>query len=51
MNMVLWIIQVVLGLLFLMAGFTKAFNYAKVKNLCKWSRITLRTEKSNIGTN
>jgi uncharacterized membrane protein YphA (DoxX/SURF4 family) len=36
MNIVLWIVQVLLGLMFLMAGATKAFSYEKAKASMPW---------------
>ena len=36
MNIVLWVIQILLALAFLMAGSTKAFQYEKAKARMKW---------------
>lgn len=36
MNIALWIVQILLGLMFLMAGSMKAFNYAKARESLPW---------------
>lgn len=36
MNIVLWIVQILLGLIFLMAGSMKAFNYVKARESLPW---------------
>jgi uncharacterized membrane protein YphA (DoxX/SURF4 family) len=36
MNIILWIAQGLLGLIFLMAGITKGFQYEKAKNMMPW---------------
>jgi uncharacterized membrane protein YphA (DoxX/SURF4 family) len=36
MNIALWIAQILLGLMFLMAGSTKAFSYEKAKASMAW---------------
>lgn len=36
MNIALWIVQILLAFMFLMAGSMKAFNYAKAKESLPW---------------
>lgn len=36
MNIVLWIVQILLGMMFLMVGSMKAFNYAKATESLPW---------------
>jgi len=36
MNIALWIVQIILALMFFMAGLTKAFQYEKAKSSLPW---------------
>ncbi|MDF2724004.1 MAG: DoxX family protein [Paenibacillus sp.] len=38
MNIALWIVQALLGLVFLMAGVTKSFQYEKAKEKMPWAK-------------
>ena len=49
MNIVLWILQVLLALAFLMAGTTKAFAYERAKTQMKWVAAVPRGLVTFIG--
>lgn len=49
MNIFLWILQIVLAIVFLMAGANKAFNYTNAKEKMTWMKNTSRGLVSFIG--
>ncbi len=49
MNIVLWILQILLALAFLMAGTTKAFQYERAKTQMGWVAIVPRGLVTFIG--
>lgn len=49
MNIVLWIVQILLGLLFLIAGTTKAFSYEKAKASLPWVKDSKKNLVTYIG--
>ncbi len=49
MNIALWALQIILGLMFLMAGFGKAFQYEKTKVKMPWVRVVSKGLVSFIG--
>jgi len=49
MNIALWIVQVILGVMFLMAGSVKAFNYAKVQSTMTWAKGKSKGYVSFVG--
>ena len=49
MNIVLWIVQVLLGVAFLMAGVTHAFQYERAKAQFKWVADVPRSLVTFIG--
>ncbi|MEJ1715093.1 DoxX family protein, partial [Escherichia coli] len=49
MNIALWIVQILLALMFLMAGSTKAFSYEKAKTSLPWVKDSSKGLVSLIG--
>lgn len=49
MNIALWIVQILLGLMFLMAGSTKAFSYEKAKASLPWVKDSTKGLVTFIG--
>ncbi|WP_045516666.1 DoxX family protein [Neobacillus niacini] len=49
MNIALWIVQILLGLMFLMAGTTKAFSYEKAKASMPWVKDSSKGLVTFIG--
>lgn len=49
MNIALWIVQILLGLMFLMAGTTKAFSYEKAKASMPWVKDSSKSLVTFIG--
>lgn len=49
MNIALWIVQILLGLMFLMAGSMKAFAYEKVKASMPWVKDSSKGLVTFIG--
>jgi len=49
MNVTLWIVQILLGLMFLMAGSMKAFSYEKAKASLPWVKDSTKGLVTFIG--
>lgn len=49
MNIALWIVQVILGLAFLMFGSMKTFQYEKAKESLPWVKDSSKTLVTSIG--
>lgn len=49
MNITLWIVQILLAAMFLMAGSTKAFNYEKAKSSLPWVKDVSKNLVTFIG--
>ncbi|MFJ7828387.1 DoxX family protein [Psychrobacillus sp. NPDC096623] len=49
MNIALWIVQIILALMFVMAGFTKAFQYEKAKSSLPWVKDSSKGLVTFIG--
>lgn len=49
MNITLWIVQILLAAMFLMAGSTKAFNYEKAKSSLPWVKDVPKNLVTFIG--